>query len=207
MKTHSIAAGSIAAALMLAASPAFAQEAAETASRPTRMRDAVVIGEQQATIRLLPLKDPNLAAILALGTPGMGHFYVGKWKRGAAFLTGVVGSFVAVGLAADNLALTVEDYDTPARGGNSNGLVDVIEYRAWENKRTRDISEVSTARKAVMLTGLGTALGLYVWNVVDAHAQADVHNRQLYSDLTGVRLGLCPSHDGGMRGMVSIPLR
>ena len=206
MKHGTVAAAYLVAAMFVSALQVHAQGPPDQQARPARMRDAVVIGEQQATIRLMPLKDPNLAAILALGTPGMGHFYVGNWKRGAAFLTGVMGSVVAVGLAGDNLALTVEDYDTPARGGNANGVVEVAEYRAWEKKRTRDLSEISTARKAVMLTGLTSALGLYVWNIFDAHSQAEDYNRQLYRDLTGVRVGLCPGPHG-MRGMMSVPIR
>lgn len=206
MKRRALFAGCLACTLFFQVSGARAEETTDSHPRPTRMSDAIVIGEQTTTIRLMPLKDPNLAAILAIGTPGMGHFYVGEWRRGTAFLGGVVVSAIAAGLAGDNLQLTVEDYDTPARGGNGDGKVDVAEYRSWEKKRTRDLSEISTARKAVMVTGLGTALGLYIWNIFDAHSEAEHYNRRLYGDLTGIRLGVCPSPHG-MRGAVSLPIR
>jgi hypothetical protein len=190
--------------MLSAASTSFAQEAGAAAPKPARSRDAVVIGERTTNVQLMPLKDPNLAAIIALATPGMGHLYVGNWKRGAAFFGGVLGAFAVAGIAGDNMQLTVEDYDI-GRGGNNDGVVDVQEYRNWEKNKTRDFSEISTARKAVLIGGAGTAFGLYIWNIIDAHSQAEQYIRNLYSELTGMRIGLCPTPNG-MRGMVSIPL-
>jgi hypothetical protein len=205
MKISTAALTTFAAFVMLSvASTGFAQETGAITPKPARSRDAVVIGERTTTVQLMPLKDPNLAAILAFGTPGLGHLYVGKWKRGAAFFGGILVSFAAAGIAADNMQLTVEDYDI-GRGGDNDGIVDVLEYRNWEKNKTRDFSEISTARKAVLIGGAGTAFGLYIWNIIDAHSQAEQYNRNLYSELTGMRIGLCPTPNG-MRGMVSIPL-
>jgi len=173
---------------ILAASAAQAQPS--PAADDSTYDEAIVIGRRETHVRLMGLKDPNLAVILSVGLPGVGQYYVGEWQKGVAFLGGVAASLVAVGLAGDNLSLTVEDYDKLERGGNNDGVVDVDEFRQWEKDPRRDFNDLSTARKAIIFGGLGTALGLYVWNIVDAHSSAIEYNRRLYAELTGVRLGL-----------------
>lgn len=158
--------------------------------------EAIVIGVREQHIQLAPLKDANLAAILSIGTPGLGQFYVGEWQKGLGFLGGVAGSLVAVGLASDNLSLSVADYD------DGDGIVQVSEYERWQDKPRRDFGDLSTARKAVVVGGFGVALGLYVWNVLDAHSSAQDYNRRTYAELTGIRVGLGAGPDGTMRGQV-----
>jgi len=166
--------------------------------------EAVAIGLREKHVQLVPLKDANLAVILSIGTPGMGQFYVGEWQKGLAFLGGVAGSLVAVGLAADNLALSVEDYDKLDRSGNENHLVDVAEYMRWQDNPRRGFGDLSTGRKAVMIGGFGTALGLYVWNIIDARSTALEHNRRLYAELTGIRVSLGPDPRGSVRAQFTI---
>jgi hypothetical protein len=160
--------------------------------------EIIAIGKRETHIRLVVVKDPTLASILSIGTPGLGHIYVGRWQRGFAFLGGVAASIVSVGLAGDNLNLTVKDYDL-----NGNNVVEHDEYQAWEDKPRRDFGDLSTTRQAVILGGLGTAIGLYVWAIVDANHVAKDHNRTLYRELSNIsfRMGVDPR--GRTAGMLS----
>ena len=194
------------AAFVLTCSQGASAQAASPAVPESQTEDqAIVIGRREQHIQLVPLKDANLAAILSIGTPGLGQFYVGSWQKGLAFLGGVAGSLVAVGLAADNLSLSVGDYDDVGRGGNGDSVLNVAEYERWQNNPRRDFADLSTARKAVIIGGFGTALGLYVWNIVDAQSSAIEHNRRIYAQLTGIRVSLVVDPYGTARGQVSIP--
>ena len=171
------------------------------------MNEALVLGVNEVHYRLVTWKDPTLAAILSIGTPGLGQVYTGRWRRGAAFFGGVVGCLVVSGLAGDELDLSPEDFDTPDRGGNGNGEVDLAEYLEWDDNRYRDFSEISTGRKAAVIGGLTGALALYVWNVIDAHSCAEEYNRNLYGELSRMNLSVGATPDGRtFRGQVSFGL-
>ena len=185
-----------------------AQAAAEPDSETARVSElpdeAFVVGRRETHVRLVTVKDPTLAMILSVGAPGMGQIYTDRWVRGLAFMGGVAASLVAVGLAADNQRLRLEDYDRADRGGNDDGVVQVAEFQAWEDNPRRDFGDISTARTAVIVGGLAAAGALYIWNVFDARTCAEDHNRRLYSDLTGVQLGLGMSPTGVAQGRLTL---
>ena len=189
--------------MLCTAAASWAQTKTSGTDTPQIPDEVVVLGKRETHIRLVTVKDPILAAILSGGTPGMGQIYVGRWQRGLVFLGGVAASVVAMGLAGDNLSLTVADYDKPAYDGNGDGKVDVDEYRRWEKEPTKDFSELSTTRKAIVIGGLTTAVGLYIWSIVDANLIAKEHNRQLYRELSGMQLSFAVSPDGIPRGGLS----
>ncbi len=48
----------------------------------------------EKTEQPIPLKDPVVAGILAWAFPGMGHFYQGRWAKGALYLVCILGLFL-----------------------------------------------------------------------------------------------------------------
>lgn len=56
--------------------------------------------ESETTPELAPVGNPYLAAFLAWIVPGVGHFYLGRWRRAAAFLALVL-SALAIGCQLD----------------------------------------------------------------------------------------------------------
>ena len=136
--------------VLLAAPGVPAQAAADSAHFSELPDEAVVLGRRDTHVRLVVVKDPTLAMVLSVGAPGMGQIYAGRWQRGLAFMGGVAASLVAVGLAADELPLRLEDYDRQERGGNGDGVVQVAEHQKWEDNPRREFGDISTARRAVI---------------------------------------------------------
>ena len=50
--------------------------------------------EQPPPEQPIPLKDPVVAGILAWLLPGLGHFYQGRWAKGALYLVCILGLFL-----------------------------------------------------------------------------------------------------------------
>ncbi len=189
---------------LIALAPVAGGQEAPGPLAPALPGEAVVIGRTERHLRLVIPKDPTLAMILSVGTPGMGQIYVGRWQRGLGFLGGVAASLVAVGLATDGMSLTVADYDKLDRGGNGDETVQVAEYRRWEKDPMRDFGDISTNRKAIILGGLAMAMTLYAWNIYDARECALDHNRKLYADLTGTNLSFGVNPRGAPEARVSL---
>jgi len=197
----------VALALLIAPTAAGATTAADTVNARAQNAapdEIIAIGRREGYVRLVVVKDPAMATILSIGTPGVGQLYVGDWGRGLAFLGGIAASVVTVGVAGRSLDLTAEDYDSPARGGNGDEVVQFEEYRRWVDKPRGDFGDLSAGRKVAIIGGLTAAAGLYVWNIVDAHRCAVAHNRRLYSELTGIRLSLGVSPTGAPQGQLRL---
>jgi hypothetical protein len=158
----------------------------------------IAFGKRETHVRLVLPKDPMLASILSLGTPGLGHIYVGRWQRGLAFMGGVGASVIAAGIAGRDLDKKLSDYDA-----NNDGVVGHDEYREWRDNPISGFSNLSATEQAVVIGGIGTAIGLYVWSIVDAHHVAKDHNRKLYRELSNIsfRMGVDPK--GRTAGMLS----
>jgi|SaaInl4_150m_RNA_FD_contig_61_364345_length_1074_multi_4_in_0_out_0_2 hypothetical protein len=182
------------------------QDQLERSTQSDIPETAIVLGLRETHFEIVMPKDPILAGILSAGFPGMGQIYTGNWTRGLAFMGGVAASLISVGLAGDELQLTAEDYDAVARGGDGNNIVTFDEYQAWEDNPNGDFADLSTPRQAIIIGGLGAALGLYVWSTVDAYVQANNHNRRLYSKLTGMQVSVGVTPDGRTQARFSLPL-
>jgi len=202
-------AGICALVALMIASPRYAQSAiaaaTDTSATPLHT-ETLVLGMQETHYRLVIPKDPVLAAFLSIGVPGTGQMYVGKWVRGAMFMGGMVAAVTAVGIGGNNLSLTIEDFDDPARGGDGDGVIDFDEHKRWADNPYKDFSELSAGRKAAVIGGMTTVIGLYVWNVIDAYHVANDHNRQLYSRLSGVQVGMGVDQHGRTVAQVRLPL-
>lgn len=198
---------------LLIASPSIAAEGDTThVSTPTEFSarplhtEAFVLGIEETHYHLVIPKDPVLAAFFSIAVPGSGHMYTGKWVRGAVFMGSFATAVTVIGLGGSNLGLDIEDFDDPARGGNGDGKIDFDEHKRWNERPYRDFSELSTTRKAVVIGGIGAAVGVYVWNVIDAYHVAKEHNRQIFSRLSGVQVGMGVDRCGRTVAQVRIPL-
>lgn len=194
---------------VMIASPSIAQSSgtATTDTSAAPLHDEVfVLGVQETHYRLVIPKDPILATFLSIGFPGSGQMYTGKWMRGVAFMGGFAAAVTAIGVGGSDLSLTLGDFDDPARGGNGDGVIDFDEHERWVDDPHKDFSELSTARKAVIIGGMSTAIGLYVWNVIDAYHVAKDHNRRLYSRLSRVQVGMGVDQYGCTVAQIRLPL-
>lgn len=135
-------------------------------------------------------KDPFVATYLSATLPGLGQRYVGSDKRGFLFLAATIGAFGSAIVFYKPAELTVADYDKTDFGGDGDGILSVTEALNWQGKKFEDESfgRLSTTRKVGAVTGLVAGIGLYIWNIFDAHTLANDHNRLLVQ--RKVNLGL-----------------
>ncbi len=140
-------------------------------------------------------KDAVVAMYLSATVPGLGQIYTGDKTRGLLFLASIIGAFGAAYASYEPAALRLADYDTPAFGGNGDGLLSTIEADNWDHRRFADtaIDRLSTPRKVGLATGAAVGAALYVWNVLDARTRAHDHNRALAQ--RRVSLGLQAGRD------------
>lgn len=143
-------------------------------------------------------KDPVVAMYLSATVPGLGQIYAGDHKRGVLFLASVIGAFGAAYASYEPARLHLADYDRTAFGGNADGLISTAEAQNWQDRRSEDTAfdSLSTGRKAGLITGAAVGAALYIWNVFDARARANGHNRQLAARRTNVRLEAGPHRAG-----------
>ncbi len=126
-------------------------------------------------------KDPVVAVYLSATLPGLGQIYTGDRKRGLLFLASIVGAFGAAYASYEPAQLHLADYDSPAFGGNGDGLLSTTEAQNWDERKFQDTAfdRLSDGRKAGLVAGAAVGAGLYIWNLFDARARAHEHNRQL----------------------------
>ena len=98
----------------------------------------------------IPKKNPMLSCILSLGLPGLGQFYNEEPVKGVIQLGGVIGGYV------------VHYY----------GGALVVEYSNSYDPNLTNRNE------SLMVIGLVTAFGSYIWSIVDAPISANRINRQ-----------------------------
>ena len=126
-------------------------------------------------------KDPVAAMYFSAVVPGFGQIYTGDYKRGLLFLGSIIGAFGAAYASYEPAQLHLADYDSPAFGGNGDGLLNTAETENWEDHKFEDdaFDRLSTGRKVGLVTGAAVGAGLYIWNILDARTRAHNHNRQL----------------------------
>jgi len=148
-------------------------------------------------------KDPVAAMYFSAIVPGFGQIYTGDYKRGFLFMGSIIGAFGVAYASYEPAELHLADYDSPAFGGNGDGLLNTAETQNWEDHKFQDdaFDRLSTSRKVGLVTGAAVGAGLYIWNILDARTRAHNHNRQLAQrriniglqagrDRAGVTLGL-----------------
>jgi hypothetical protein len=126
-------------------------------------------------------KDPVAAMYFSAVVPGFGQIYTGDYKRGLLFLGSIIGAFGAAYASYEPAQLHLADYDSPAFGGNGDGLLNTAETKNWEDHNFEDAAfdRLSTGRKVGLVTGVAVGAGLYIWNILDARTRAHNHNREL----------------------------
>jgi hypothetical protein len=126
-------------------------------------------------------KDPVAAMYFSAVVPGFGQIYTGDYKRGLLFLGSIIGAFGAAYASYEPAQLHLADYDSPAFGGNGDGLLNTAETKNWEDHKFEDAAfdRLSTGRKVGLVTGVAVGAGLYIWNILDARTRAHNHNREL----------------------------
>ena len=126
-------------------------------------------------------KDPLVASYFSATLPGLGQVYTGRKGRGFLFFAGVVTALGSAAAFYEPADLDLTDYDRPEFGGNGDGQLSVAEVKNWEDKKFHGdaFERLSTTRKVGAITGLVTGVGIYSWNVIDAHKSAKAHNRQI----------------------------
>ncbi|MCC7416760.1 MAG: hypothetical protein IT176_06410 [Acidobacteria bacterium] len=126
-------------------------------------------------------KDAVVATYFSATLPGLGQIYAGHPRRGVLFMASIIGALGAAYAAYEPAVLNLADYDSPAYGGNADGMVSTIEAQNWQNHNFQDTAyeRLTTTRKTVLVTGALVGAGLYVWNLFDASAQVRAHNRAL----------------------------
>lgn len=90
--------------------------------------------------------NPTIAGVASLFIPGLGQMISGEGGRGVGFLAGYVGCFTIYYLGA---VKTVNNINSGGDGSSGAGL---------------------------MLVGLGSAVGVGIWSIVDAVRVAKVNN-------------------------------
>ena len=129
-------------------------------------------------------KDPMVSLIFSAATPGVGQLYCTKYKRGTFIL---LGEAVLVACAAYPLARDAYvEYEVVDTDGNPVTVAG-RKARAWKDLPRND-------RRQVVGCGLA-ALGVYIWNLFDAYAQAGKYNQRL----TGKAGPVAELHAGSVR--------
>ena len=83
-------------------------------------------------------KDPVAAMYFSAVVPGFGQIYTGDYKRGLLFLGSIIGAFGAAYASYEPAQLHLADYDSPAFGGNGDGLLNTAETKNWEDHKFED---------------------------------------------------------------------
>ncbi len=91
--------------------------------------------------------NPTIAGVASFLIPGLGQMISGEGGRGVGFLAGSFGSFIIFYVGA----VERNNYINNGSGGSSSGT-------------------------GLMLVGLGSAIGVEIWSVVDAVRVAKVNN-------------------------------
>ena len=154
--------------------------------------------EPQISGQIELYKDPFVASYLSGTLPGLGQFYTGHKKRGFLFLTSIVGAFGSAYAFYKPAELELADYDKTDFGGNGDGLLSTVEVHNWEDGKFKDdaFDQLSTSRKVGAIAGVAAGLGLYIWNVIDAHKQANKHNQRVVQRRVNLGLQAGPDRAG-----------
>jgi len=119
-------------------------------------------------------KSSGTAVLLSLVVTSAGHAYAGNWGRGLLFTAGRVGGVV--------LALTAGIQTKTESGG----------YYYYYSYTTTEIT-------AWYYIGLGATLVFAIWEAIDASAEVDRYNEDLYNKIMGKKpfgLNIVPSKNG-----------
>jgi hypothetical protein len=153
----------------------FAKEKAQSAEPPARQRTEPTEPASQTDVEKMMYyekekKSSGTAVLLSLVVSSAGHAYAGNWGRGLLFTAGRVGGVV--------LALTAG-----------------IEETTYGYYYTYTESNIT----AWYWIGLGTTLVLAIWEAIDASAEVDRYNEDLYNKIMGKKpfgLNIVPSKNG-----------
>ena len=127
-------------------------------------------------------KSSGTAIPLSIILPSAGHAYAHNWGRGLLFAGGRIGGVV---LALQGIERGVENV---FESGTSNGIS--FYYR---------VSNDRTEYTGWFYAGIASAIGLTIWEAIDASAEVDRYNERLYKEIVGViplGLNIVPSKNG-----------
>lgn len=126
-------------------------------------------------------KDEMTAMIFSAFTPGLGQFYAHRYWRGAGFFIlemAAIGTFTA--LTERQKKITIEDMN-----GNEHRIT--VKKNRWKNLSHGE-------KTAVIASGL-SAVGIYVWQILDARKCVREHNRKMGYE---VGFGFTPDGNPGV---------
>jgi hypothetical protein len=112
-------------------------------------------------------KEPLTAGLLSLNCPGLGQIYCRQYKRGIIYLSSEIGCLM---LAVSLSGIELQKYSW-------------IINNEFDSKKLQFIQDKALSTPVIKTTGtialFATALGLHIWNMIDAYSIAQENNKKL----------------------------
>ncbi|MBI4722238.1 MAG: hypothetical protein HY769_04460 [Candidatus Stahlbacteria bacterium] len=149
------------------------------------------VGITDWQITIIP-KDPLIAGLMSILSPGLGQIYCQKYVRGVAFLGGEIGCFV---LASTIAGVRNKEYTyivTDEAG---------IDHKLTRSETISNWADLTELEKGCVVGLILSGVGVHIWNIIDAYYLAQKHNREHLGWLMNIdmQLGYGTSRPGGDR--------
>jgi hypothetical protein len=112
-------------------------------------------------------KEPLTAGLLSLNCPGLGQFYCRQYKRGIIYLSSEIGCLM---LAVSLSGIELQKYNWIINNKFDSNKLEFIQDKALNTP------VIKTTGAIALFT---TALGLHIWNMIDAYYIAQEDNKKL----------------------------
>ena len=120
-------------------------------------------------ITIIP-KDPLIAGLMSILSPGLGQIYCQNYIRGLAFIGGEIGCFV---LASKIAGVRIKEY-TYMVVTDEDGR----EHKLTQKETISNWDDLAGVEKAGVVGLILSGIGVHIWNVIDAYYLAQKHNRE-----------------------------